>query len=407
MKVLWVDPLNTNPHYLNLMAVALRDAGHNVHVAALQRAHNPPPVGVAWLPFARVTPPPHAMRRRPATLARLVLCYRWNWRRTIRYARRNGFRAVVVSTNLRLPGADAAALETLARHGVGAVVVVHKPWPSIFAGGRPGRGCGRFYRAAARVLAMDDETRSQVRTAWRLPEERCGLLPHPHGQALLQGARANPALARRLAGWAATDAEHGARKTAPVIGYLSQLRPEHGFDDLLGALDGIDAALPDWRLLVVSSRPSAAVARSVERQLTRRGLRARCWLCWNEYTNDDLKAFVDATDVVVLPYRRAGRSIVAALAAGAGLPVVATDVGGLAIGVRPGESGEIVPPAAPNALANAVVKVIAGLPRYQRAASRPSPDHSPRSAADAVTAALRAAAREHRRPCAPAPRSGQ
>ena len=393
MKVLWIDPLNTNPHYLNLMAVALRDAGHDVHVAALERAHHPPPAGVAWVPFARVTPP-HSIRGRWPTLARLVLCYRWNWHRAIRYARRAGVRAVVVSTNLRLPRADAWALETLARHGVATVVVVHKPWASIFAGGRPKPACRRFYHAAAKVLAMDDHTRSRVRDAWGLPEERCGLLPHPHGQSLLEGARANPALARRLADWATTENENeqSGRTPAPVIGYLSQLRPEHGFDDLLGALERIDAALPAWRLLVVSSSPPATRARSVEEWLFQRGFRTRCWLSWAEYTNDDLKAFVEATDVVVLPYRHAGRSIVAALAAGAGLPVVATNVGGLAIGVRPGENGEVVRSAAPDAIADAVVKVIGDLPRYRRAASRPSPDYCPRGATDALTAALRAAA---------------
>jgi glycosyltransferase involved in cell wall biosynthesis len=61
---------------------------------------------------------------------------------------------------------------------------------------------------------------------------------------------------------------------------------------------------------------------------------------------------------VVLPYREASQSGVAALALGLGRPVVATKVGGLEELVRHGHNGLLVPPNDPRALAEALIQVL-------------------------------------------------
>jgi glycosyltransferase involved in cell wall biosynthesis len=63
-----------------------------------------------------------------------------------------------------------------------------------------------------------------------------------------------------------------------------------------------------------------------------------------------------AADVAVLPYRSATQSGVTHVAYALGVPVITTDVGGLAETVTPGETGMIVPPEDPHALAGAVVE---------------------------------------------------
>ena len=390
MRVLWVDPLNTNPHYLNLMAAVVRDAGHDVRVCSVQRDRHPPPSGVVWAPFARAKGPLVSFRSRPLTMLRLALCYRWYWRRAIRYASECGVTAVVVSTNLRLPRGDAWALGALSRRGIAAVVVVHKPWQSFFAGGKAKASYRRFYRAAARVLTMDDRTGGQVQATFDLPAERCGRIPHPHFQPILEEAPADPALAARLAEWVASPEATAGR--APVIAFLSQMRAEQGFEDLRAALPRIDAELAEWRLLIVSSNLSAKRQRRVEDWLARERLRDRCWLHWAAYSNAELRAFLAVADLVVVPYRQAGRSAVTALAAGMGLPIVAADVGGLATGIRSGVNGEVVAAGDPQALAAGVVAVVRRLEDYRAGARRPNPHYSPALAADALAAALRDAA---------------
>jgi D-inositol-3-phosphate glycosyltransferase len=72
--------------------------------------------------------------------------------------------------------------------------------------------------------------------------------------------------------------------------------------------------------------------------------------------DDEVEALLKAADVVVLPYRSATQSGVTHVAYALGVPVITTDVGGLSETVRPGETGLVVPPEDPEALAGAVVE---------------------------------------------------
>ena len=69
-----------------------------------------------------------------------------------------------------------------------------------------------------------------------------------------------------------------------------------------------------------------------------------------------------AYDALVLPSRLEGFPVTIAEAMLAGLPVVATDVGSVAEAVVPGETGWIVPPEDPAALAAAIGELVADLP---------------------------------------------
>jgi len=76
-------------------------------------------------------------------------------------------------------------------------------------------------------------------------------------------------------------------------------------------------------------------------------------------SDEDVEALLRAADVVVLPYRSATQSGVTHVAYALGVPVITTDVGGLAETVRPGETGLVVPPEDPAALAAAIVRYFA------------------------------------------------
>ncbi len=72
--------------------------------------------------------------------------------------------------------------------------------------------------------------------------------------------------------------------------------------------------------------------------------------------DDEVEALFKAADVAVLPYRSATQSGVTHVAYALGVPVITTDVGGLSETVRPGETGLVVPPEDPAALAEAIVR---------------------------------------------------
>ncbi|MDO8683383.1 MAG: glycosyltransferase, partial [Armatimonadota bacterium] len=72
--------------------------------------------------------------------------------------------------------------------------------------------------------------------------------------------------------------------------------------------------------------------------------------------NEEVGRYFTAADVVALPYVSATQSGIIQIAFGFGKPVIATAVGGLPETVADGETGYLVPPQNPEALACAIIK---------------------------------------------------
>ena len=94
--------------------------------------------------------------------------------------------------------------------------------------------------------------------------------------------------------------------------------------------------------------------------------------------DDEVEALFKAADVAVLPYRSATQTGVTHVAYALGLPVITTNVGGLAETVMPGDTGLVVPPEDPAALAHAIVDYFAEdmAPRLRRGVERVRAAHS-------------------------------
>jgi glycosyltransferase involved in cell wall biosynthesis len=81
-------------------------------------------------------------------------------------------------------------------------------------------------------------------------------------------------------------------------------------------------------------------------------------LVWRDHyiPNEEVPAIFEQADLVVLPYIEATQSGVVPLAYRFGVPVVASDVGGLAEVVQDGRTGYLVPSGNPEALARRIVQ---------------------------------------------------
>ncbi|MEZ4644283.1 MAG: glycosyltransferase family 4 protein [Chloroflexota bacterium] len=75
--------------------------------------------------------------------------------------------------------------------------------------------------------------------------------------------------------------------------------------------------------------------------------------------NELLAACLARADVIVLPYRSATQSGIIQAAFGQGKPVITTNVGGLGEVVTHGQTGLVVPPDNPTALAAAIDRFFA------------------------------------------------
>ncbi|MDQ4075541.1 MAG: glycosyltransferase family 4 protein [Chloroflexota bacterium] len=144
-----------------------------------------------------------------------------------------------------------------------------------------------------------------------------------------------------------------AKRGKPHLLFFGFVRPYKGVDLLLEAMPKVLAALPDAYLTVAGEWWDAAG--DPEAQLDP-ALRNSVEIVNRYLPNEEMAALFHAADVVVLPYRSATQSAVVQLAYGFGVPVITTAIGGLPEAVAHEESGFVVPPHDPEALADAIIR---------------------------------------------------
>ena len=145
----------------------------------------------------------------------------------------------------------------------------------------------------------------------------------------------------------------GVDQGARLILYVGRLVDGKGLDTLLAAFRSLRAAVPDALLALVGSGPLRA---RLERRVLADGM-ARSVRLAGEVSHQAIPQWMQAADVVVLPSMAEGMPNVVREALACGRPVVATPVGDVPR-VLSADSGRLVPPADPSALANAIVEVL-------------------------------------------------
>jgi glycosyltransferase involved in cell wall biosynthesis len=96
-----------------------------------------------------------------------------------------------------------------------------------------------------------------------------------------------------------------------------------------------------------------------DRQIQRLGLTGRATIHAQYIPNEDVAMYFRAADVLLAPYRAGSHSGVVQIARAMGLPVIASDAGGMGDLVADGETGLLVPARDPAALARAIERFFA------------------------------------------------
>lgn len=139
-----------------------------------------------------------------------------------------------------------------------------------------------------------------------------------------------------------------------VLLFFGYIREYKGLDVLLTAMPSIIRDTPDAHLLIVGE--SYEPIQKYESLIDELGIRDHVTLVNRFVANEEVGQYYAAADVVILPYRTATQSGILNIAYGFDLPVIVTGVGGLAEFVKEGETGFVVPPEQPKAIAAAVKK---------------------------------------------------
>ena len=144
---------------------------------------------------------------------------------------------------------------------------------------------------------------------------------------------------------------------APVIGCVANINPQKAIVELVEAFASVRGQLPASRLVLIGAehethRDYSALLRARTLAL---GLQDAV-IIHGESAN--LHELLPGIDVVALASRNEGTPTVLMEAMACGVPVVATDVGGVSEVVVDGVTGSLVPPSDQGALASALVSLL-------------------------------------------------
>ncbi|MBK5970235.1 Putative glycosyltransferase EpsD [Thiorhodovibrio litoralis] len=138
----------------------------------------------------------------------------------------------------------------------------------------------------------------------------------------------------------------------PLIGVVAQLIPRKGHAVLLDALPRLLERWPGLQVIVFGRGREEPALRN---QIAGLGLEPHVHLAG---FRDDLDRLLPCLDLLVHPALMEGLGVSLLQAAAAGVPVVASRVGGIPEAVRDGETGLLVPPGDVAALAAAIARLL-------------------------------------------------
>lgn len=242
---------------------------------------------------------------------------------------------------------SSAAASALATAGTGIPLVVTEHTEALWQGTHGRLFSAWMYRRVARVIAVSDAIRRRLIERDGVPPARITVVPNSvpparevHGDVL--------PLPADLAGG------------GPVVGVVARLQPEKGVTSFLRAAAHVARELPTARFVVVGDGPLRREMLGLAEDL---GVRD-CVLFLG--FRPDAQALIELMDVVAVPSVSEGTPLVVLEAMAAGVPVVASRVGGIPGQIRNGQEGLLIPPGDPRALADALLDLLRDPERARR-----------------------------------------
>ncbi|QDU21160.1 glycosyltransferase [Urbifossiella limnaea] len=200
----------------------------------------------------------------------------------------------------------------------------------------------RHLRLMDHVVAVSEGQAARVRNWCGVPAGRVSVVRN--SARLGAFATTEPARGRLL------DFFPRDSRVSRVVVAAGRLSPEKGFGVLIDAATAVLKADPVAGVVIFGE---GVLRAELEQQVRARGLTGRVVL---PGFRDDLDSLLAAADVVTLPSFTEGLPNVALEASAAGVPVVATAVGGTPEVIADGETGYLVQPGRPDELADRLVQ---------------------------------------------------
>jgi glycosyltransferase involved in cell wall biosynthesis len=202
---------------------------------------------------------------------------------------------------------------------------------------------GMTTRQADQIIAVADEVREYAIRYFHIKPSRVITIPNGVDVNRFQN---NESASRRLR------VELGIAANVPLIGIVARLDPPKDHKTFLMAAAMVRQAIPTTRFVVVGEGP---LRQSLVKLANELGLAKSVIFCGHR---NDIPAIMSALDILVMSSLYEGLPVALLEGMAASRPIISTAVGGIPGLVAEGETGLLVPPANPETLAGACIRLI-------------------------------------------------
>ena len=253
-----------------------------------------------------------------------------------------------------IPVLDLLFIKALKLAGVNVIYTAHNPLP------HEQKAWDRLqysalYRSADRIIALTEYVKKSVLSTSGIEKNKIVVIPHGDFDFIVSASSPNVKLLGELTEY--TDGYF-------VIGFFGLIRPYKGLEYLLRAFSEIVRTPIRAKLLVAGKcyqDPDFYISLARELDIT-----DSVRFDFRYAPLPDLLSYLNVTDTVVLPYVEASQSGNTVMLYKMGIPVIATNVGGLGEMIIDGSTGILVPPRDSQAIAGALVSLIEDRELYRQ-----------------------------------------
>ncbi|MCK9310010.1 MAG: glycosyltransferase, partial [Candidatus Cloacimonetes bacterium] len=165
--------------------------------------------------------------------------------------------------------------------------------------------------------------------------------------------------------------------------FFGLIKPYKGLDVLLDALPLVLNKIPDAKLIIAGE--VYGDSSQYQSQIDSLGIALSVETHFRYISEPEVTSFFSAANLCILPYKSASQSGVIATSYSFGVPVLASDVGGLGEYILPGETGNLVLPNNPVKLAEGIIKHFSQAKDMRPSIMEYNKRHSWSSLADLIT----------------------
>jgi D-inositol-3-phosphate glycosyltransferase len=364
--VVLLDPGNFSPQYTANLCQSLTQLGVDVTLITSppQFGEMPPPVGYRLENcFFRRISGPGLLRSATAGSARarmlLKACaYPFGLARTKRLLGSEKSPGILHYQWAHMPIFDAGLISGLRNTGWRTVATAHDfAVPPPFASLWKRQALG-FYRSVDAVVVHTARLAEQAVAELNIAPSRLNVIARGD-LGVLRGSPLSRQEARTRIGISGS---------GPLLLFFGMIKPNKGLIHLLRAMPEVLRALPDVRLLIAGEPVEKFDGyRAVIGQL---GIGHSVITRLGYVRDEDVGAYFQSADLIVLPHTEISLSGIAWVALGFGRPIVGTNLGGLPDLVEDEVNGLLVPPGSSTALSQAISKLLCDPEQLERMGER-------------------------------------